>query len=270
MRKVALMLFGILLSVFGVSDLEIFTKLNGKIDISGGTAHIKCEKEIIKKIIKKNPSIKITISGGGSGVGIKQVSEGVVDLANSGRIPTKKEIEKGNLKIYQFAIDGIAVAVNPNNKITDLTSKELRDIFSGNITNYKQLGYQDAPINLYIRDKSSATLKVFWKKALNKVDISKKARVVSSNAAMKSIINKDINGIGIISVGVADSSIKLTSIDNIYPSIENIKNGVYKISRGLYILSKGEPKPLAKAFIDYIRGKEGAKVVSKYGFIPVK
>lgn len=161
------LLLALLCSVsFSFGSADGFSGLKGSLNIAGGTAHIKCEKEAIKNIMRKNSDISITIAGGGSGLGIKQVSSGLIDLANSGRKPTPNEIEKGNLKIFRFAVDGIGIVVNPKNPISNLTTKQLQDIFSGKISNYKDLGFKSAPINLYTRDESSATRKVFWKKAL--------------------------------------------------------------------------------------------------------
>ncbi|AXH09242.1 phosphate-binding protein [Malaciobacter halophilus] len=269
MKKLLLTIITLSLTLLNASDLKVFENLKGSLNIAGGTAHIKCEKEAIKNIMRKYPDISISIAGGGSGMGIKQVSSKIIDLANSGRKPTKKEIENGNLKLYRFAIDGIGVIVNPKLNIDSLTTKQLQDIFSGKITNFKEIGLHDAVINLYTRDESSATRKVFWKKALKKSPISKKARVVSSNAAMKTAVSKDKNAIGIISLGVANSSVKLLKINGVAPTVENINKDTYKVARGLYLLSNGEPSKLASAYISYLRSKEGAKIVSKYGFIPV-
>lgn len=270
MKKLLVLLFCIIVSssVFA-SGLDDFSKLEGTLNIAGGTAHIKCEKEAIKNIMKKYPKISITIAGGGSGIGIKQVSSGLINLANSGRKPTASEIKNGDLKLYRFAIDGIGIIINPKNPISNMTTKELQDIFSGKTTNYKSFGLKSAPINLYTRDESSATRKVFWKKALVKSDIAKSAMVLSSNAAMKTAIKNDVNGIGIISLGMVDESVKLLSVNGISPSLENVKNGSYKVARGLYLLSSGEPKKLAKTFVNYMRSDEGAKIVVKHGFLAV-
>jgi phosphate transport system substrate-binding protein len=250
-------------------SLDIFSNLKGNLDIAGGTAHIKCEKEAIKNVMRKYPDISITIAGGGSGLGIKQVSSKLIDLANSGRKPSASEIEKGNLKQFRFAVDGIAIIVNKNNPLNNLNTKQLQDIFSLKVKDYKELGFRSGPINLYTRDESSATQKVFWKKALKKSEISKTARVVSSNAAMKTAISNDVNAIGILSLGLVDKNIKALSVNSTLPTLENINNTKYKVARGLYLLSNGEPKPLAKAFISYLRSDEGAKIVQKHGFIPV-
>ena len=251
------------------NDLTSFKDLKGSLNIAGGTAHIKCEKEAIKNIMRFNKNINITIAGGGSGLGIKQVSSQLIDLANSGRKPSVSEIKKGDLKLFRFAIDGIAIIVNKENKLNNLSTKDLQDMFSGKITNFKDLGLDDAKINLYTRDESSATRKVFWKKALNKSSISPKARVVSSNATMKTIVSNDKNAIGIVSLGLVDSSVKVISLNNIFPSVDTINNSSYKVARGLYLLSSGKPSSLASAYISYLRSNEGSKIVNKYGFIAV-
>lgn len=270
MKKLLLVLVGTALFGFNANALEGFSELKGDLNIAGGTAHIKCEKEAIKTIMKEHAGISITIAGGGSGLGIKQVSSGLIDLANSGRKPTESEIEKGDLKLFRFAIDGIGIVVNPKNPISNLTTKQLQNVFSGKIKDYKELNLGfSGPVNLYTRDNSSATRKVFSKKALRNSEISKTARVISSNAGMKTAIKNDINGIGIISLGLVDENTKLISVDGIYPSLENVKNGVYEVARGLYLLSSGEPKPIAKAFVEYMRSLEGAKIVKKHGFIAV-
>jgi len=264
------LLLTLLFSVsFSFGSVDSFSGLEGSLNIAGGTAHIKCEKEAIKNIMRKHSNISITIASGGSGMGIKQVSTGLIDLANSGRKPTSNEVKNGDLKIFRFAVDGIGIVTNPKNPISNLTTKQLQDIFSGKITNFKELGLKSAPINLYTRDESSATRKVFWKKALKKSDIAKSARVVSSNAAMKTAIKNDPNAVGILSLGLIDDNIKAISINGIFPSLENVTNSSYTVSRGLYLLSSGEPNALAKTFIEYMRSHEGAKIVTKHGFIAV-
>lgn len=250
------------------NDLDVFNGLNGTLNIAGGTAHINAEKEAIKNIMKAHSAVSITIAGGGSGVGIKQVSEGLIDIANSGRPPRTEEIERGNLQSFVFAIDGIGVAVNPSSPLKNLSTQQLIDIFSGKIKTFGELGINGKEINLYVRDASSGTREVFSKKAINKASIAQNAKVVASNAAMKTAIASDVNGIGFISLGVADESVKLLCIDERCPSVANVLDGSYHVSRGLYILSKGEPKPLAKAFINYMKSAEGAKISAKFGFIP--
>ncbi len=274
MKRFIFMVFlGLVVSIYGLclaGGLAMFEGLSGNLQIAGGTAHIACEKAAIKRIMKAYPDINITIGGGGSGVGIKQVCEGLIDIGNTGRAPTVSEIGRCNLKVYKFAIDGIGVIVNPKRDIKSISTPVLIKIFSGAITNWKELNGPDAPINVYTRDSESGTRKVFWKKGLHKHSITNRANFVVSNAAMKTAIANDPYGIGYVSLGVADSTVKLVAIDGVYPSRENVKAGRYKIARGLYMTTRGKPVPLAKAFIDYMLGSEGQTLVEEYGFLPVK
>lgn len=249
--------------------LDQFNGLKGEIRISGGTAHIPVMKEAAKQIMTANPDISISIAGGGSGVGIKQVGEGIVDIGNSGRAPSEAEVEKYGLKLFKWAIDGVGVAVNPNNSVNSLTKTQLKDIYSGKITNWKALGGNDTPITVYTRDESSGTREVFWKKALDKGDIVSSANFVVSNGAMKTAIANDPNAIGYVSVGHMDASVAGVALDGIPPTIDTVKSGAYPVARGLYSNTKGDPSGLTQLFIQYLLSSEGQQIVVQKGFVPV-
>ncbi len=251
------------------SDLDAFKGEKGELRISGGTAHIPVMKEAAKRIMTFNPDIRITIAGGGSGAGIKQVGEGLVNIGNSGRKAKDTEIEKYGLIMYQWAIDGVAAVVNPENPVKALTARQLREIYAGKITSWKALGGEDRAINMYTRDASSGTRAVFWKKALGKGDISGKANFVASNGAMKSAVTNDPYAVGYVSVGYIDNSVVPVLLDNVEPSLHTVKTGEYKVSRGLYSNTKEEATGLAKKFIDYLLSPEGQKIAAEKGFIPV-
>ena len=257
-------------SIAPAGTIDLFTSEKGDIKISGGTAHISVMKDAAKQIMEHNRDIRISIAGGGSGVGIKQVGEGLVDIGNSGRKPTDDEIQKYGLKLFQWAIDGVGVVVNPKNPVKKLSTLQLTEIFSGKIVNWKALGGPDKPINVYTRDNSSGTREVFWEKALDKSEITDKANVVVSNGAMKTAVANDPYGIGYVSVGHMDNSTAPVTLDGAEPTIDNVKNGSYKIARGLFSNTKGEPKGLVKKFIDFLFSPEGQELVTKNGFISVK
>lgn len=267
-----LIILFMLLFVAGIcsaSGLDAFKGEKGILRISGGTAHIPVMKEAAKRIMAFNSDIQITIAGGGSGAGIKQVGEGLVNIGNSGRKPTDSEISKYGLFMYQWAIDGVTAVVHPDNPVKSLSSKELQDIYAGKIANWKTLGGNDRPINIYTRDKASGTRAVFWKKALDKGDISGKAHFVASNGAMKSSVTNDPYAIGYISVGYIDKSVTAVHLDNVAPSLKTVQTGEYKIARGLYSNTKGEFSGLAKTFIQYLLSPEGQKIAVEKGFIPI-
>ncbi len=259
-----------IVSIIYASDLDPFKETSGTIRIAGGTAHIPVMKEAAKNIMALNPHIQITIAGGGSGVGIKQGGEGLVDIGNTGRKPTESEIAKYNLIMFKWAIDGVAIVVNPKNPVKSLSKEKLVNVYAGEINNWKTLGGTDKEINLYTRDKSSGTRDVFWKQALSEGKISNKANVVISNGAMKSAIANDPYGIGYVSVGHIDKTVTPVSFEGITPTLESVKNGSYTIARGLYSNTKGFPTGLTKMLIEYLYSQEGQTIIAAKGFIPVK
>ncbi len=261
-------LFGFSLSFAG--PIDAFKGEKGTVKISGGTAHIPVMKEAARRIMTANPDIQITIAGGGSGVGIKQAGEGLVDIGNSGRKPTDDEIKRYNLKLFMWALDGVALIVHPKNKVTSLSKAQAADIFSGKIDNWKTLGGEDRKINLYTRDEASGTREVFWEKALGKGTIAKGANVVVSNGAMKSAVSQDPYAIGYVSVGHMDKTVVPVTFEGVVPAIETVVSGKYAVSRGLYSNTKGEPSHLTKKFLDYLFTDEGQKIVATNGFMAVK
>ncbi len=252
------------------SELGLFKGEKGTLKIAGGTAHIPVMKEAAKRIITFNPDIQISIAGGGSGLGIKQVGEGLVDIGNSGRKPKDEEISRYGLQVFKWAVDGVGIAVNPKNPVRSLSKAQVQDIFAGKITSWKQIGGSDKRINVYTRDEASGTRAVFWKKALSKGEISPKAYFVVSNGGMKSAIAQDPYSIGYVSVGYIDNTVAAVSIDGVAPTLENVKEGKYKVARGLYSNTKGEPTGLAKKLIMYLLTPEGQDIVADKGFVPVK
>ena len=264
-------LFGLTTAVVLAGGIEDFKAENGTLRIAGGTAHIPIMKIVSAEIAKVAPELKIAIAGGGSGVGIKKVGEGLVDIGNAGRKASDEEIAKYGLVLHKWAIDGIAVVLNPKNAITNLTKEQIKQIFAGEIKNWKAVGGSDQTITLYTRDKASGTRKVFWKKVLDKGDIDKKALFVTSNGAMKRSVQGDPAAIGFMSAGFVDDAIQAVSIDGIAPSTANIQKGNYTFVRGLYSITKGEPKGAVKTFINYLLTPHVQHdIVAQKGFIPVK
>jgi phosphate transport system substrate-binding protein len=244
--------------------------MKGTVRISGGTAHIPVMKEAAKQIMQRYAGIQITVAGGGSGVGIKQVGEGLVDIGNSGRKPTDEEIAKHDLKLFKWAVDGVGVVVNPKNSVHSLSSEQVKAVFAGTIGNWKALGGPDKAINLYTRDEASGTRAVFWKKAIGKGPISVRANVVVSNGAMKSAVAGDPYGIGYVSVGHIDNSVTPVTLDGVTPTLETVKSGVYPVARGLFSNTKGESTGLTKVFIDFLFSPTGQAIAAEKGFVAVK
>lgn len=251
------------------APLDSFKGQKGTLDIAGGTAHIPVMKEAAKRIMSANPDIRITVAGGGSGVGVKQVGEGLAAIGNTGRALKKEEIEKYGLVSFPFAIDGVAVVISPASKVKALTSAQVADIYSGKVTDWKEVGGEPGTINVYGREDGSGTREVFTDKVLKKGAVSPSANVVSSNGAMKTAVAKDKRAIGYVGIGHLDKSVKAPLLDGTTASQENAAKGTYKVVRDLYMNTKGAPAGLAKLFIDYIFSPEGAEIVKDSGYIPL-
>jgi phosphate transport system substrate-binding protein len=226
-------------------------------------------KEAAKRIMTYNSDISITVAGGGSGVGVQKVGEGLVDIGNTGRPISAQEKEKYGLQSFAFAIDGVGLAVHQDNPVRDLSSEQVQAVFAGEISSWKELGGPDRSINLYTRDEASGTRSVFWKKALDKGNVAVKANVVPSNGAMKVAVSRDKAAIGYLSIGHMDDTIARVAINGVLPTQENAIDGSYPVVRKLYMNTKGEPSALAQAFIDYIQGPECVEIISESGFIPL-
>ncbi|NKF50696.1 phosphate ABC transporter substrate-binding protein [Shewanella sp. WXL01] len=250
------------------ADVDVFNGQSGTINIAGGTAHIPVMKQAAKSIMKSNHQVRVTIAGGGSGVGAKQVAKGLVDIGNTGR-PLKPGEAKHGLVSFPFAIDGVAIIVNPHNPVQGLTQKQVSDIYAGIITNWQQVGGENRDINLFTRDEASGTRSVFVKKLLHKSPVINSANVVPSNGAMKTAIARDPGAIGYSSVGYIDNTVKAPMLDKVKPTNEACASGEYPVVRKLYMNTKGEPQGLTRKFIDYIYSADGAKFIQESGYIPV-
>jgi phosphate transport system substrate-binding protein len=252
------------------ASLQPFTGMEGSVAIAGGTAHIPVMNDAAKNIMTFNPKIRITVEGGGSGIGVQKVGEGLVDIGNTGRAISDEETAKYGLKTFPFALDGVATAVHPENSVTNLAAQQVKDIFAGTITNWKQVGGADAPIHLFTRDEASGTREVFWEKLLKKGTVAASANVVPSNGAMKTAIAQDKDAIGYVGIGHVDGTVKAVVLDGVSATQENSLNGSYPVVRKLYMNTKGEPSKLVKAFIDYILSPDGVGIIKKHGYMLLK
>lgn len=247
--------------------LAPFTKLEGTLDIAGGTAHIPVLTEVARRIMTANPAIRITVAGGGSGVGVQKVGEGLVQIGNTGRALSEDERTKYGLVSFPFAVDGVCAVVHRSNAVQNLTSAQLKALFTGEIKRWSEVGGPDLDVNLYARDEASGTRKVFWTKALAKAKVANGANIVPSNGAMKTAVVADPGALGYISIGHVNDSLRALRLDGTEPTQENAKSGAYPVTRKLYMNTRGEPVGLAKAFIDYVLGPECARIVAAKGYI---
>ncbi len=264
------------------------------ISIKGSDTMVNLAQKWAEVYMQGNPNVSIQVTGGGSGTGVASLLNGTTDLANSSRELKESELETAKQKgvtpiVYNVALDGIALIVHPDNKIDNLTVKQLSDIFSGKITNWKQLGGSDMIITLYGRENSSGTYEFFKEHVLGKdesgkqVDYSPSTQVLQGTAALGEAVARDVKGIGYGGVGyfALRNDIKILHIkkDADSPAIspaENGKvnykaiwNGDYSISRYLYCFTNGDATGELKNYIDFILSPEGQKLVESMEYIPL-
>jgi phosphate transport system substrate-binding protein len=251
-----------------------------QLQLAGSTTVQPLAEKLAGEYTKLNSGVKIDIQGGGTSVGITSAGEGTVEIGNASRALKDEEKKKfPDLKEFTIAFDGIAVVVNPNVKLDTLTKDQVRDIFSGKVTNFKDVGGPDASITIVSREEGGGTRTAFEDMVMLakdatgkdvKTPIFEKAILQQSNGQIRTTIATTENSIGYLSFGFLDSSVKALKLDGIEPTVDNVKNNTYKVSRPLNMLTKGDPKPLAKAFIDFILSDEGQKIVVAEGYMAIK
>lgn len=225
---------------------------------------------------KAHPNIFIEVQGPGSSAGVKAAKSNAADLGMASR-ELKESEKEPELKTKVIARDGIAVVVNPNNEMTQLTSKQIQDIYKGKIKNWKEVGGADKPIVAITRDTASGTRGAFedimsLKQKINgkKVSaISQHAQVANGNGALKTSVASNPYAIGYISLGTVDSSVKALSVDSTEPTVSNVKNGSYKVARPFLVLYKGQPNARTNDFLQWMSSEEAQKIVDDNGYISI-
>jgi phosphate transport system substrate-binding protein len=251
------------------------------IQIKGSDTMLNLGQKIAEEAMKSNKGMKIAVTGGGSGTGIAAIINKTVDIAQSSRDIKEKEIEQAKaggteIKEYIVAYDGITVIVNKENPVKNLTTDQLRSIYIGEITNWKELGGEDLPIVVTSRDSSSGTHLFFKEHILRKgnekgpEEYRKDALFLPANQSIVDEVTKNKAAIGYIGMGYMTEAVHGVSINGIEPTVENVANKSYSISRGLIWALNGEPQGDLKIFLDFMLSEKGQEIVKKEGFVPVK
>ncbi|RLG25298.1 phosphate ABC transporter substrate-binding protein [Methanosarcinales archaeon] len=241
--------------------------------VAGSTTVLPVNQECARLMMDTNPGLKISVSGGGSGHGIKAVGSGEINIGAASRDIKSKEMEAyPDLKAVGIGKDSVAIVVNPTNPIDGLTMDEASKIFAGEIKNWKEVGGEDSKIRVITREDGSGTREVFEKYVLkpSEREISGEASVKPSNGEVRATVHTDGTSIGYLSLGYVDPSIKALKIDGVEATVENVLAGSYPIVRTLYLVTKGEPDKLESEFIDFVLSDRGQSVVEDMGYISVR
>ena len=235
---------------------------------------------------KKYPTISVSVSGGGSGTGIASLINGTVDIANASRKMKKEEYSEASANgidpiEFTVARDAIAVIVNPENPINQLTLQQISDIYSGKYTNWSQLGGEDRPIVRVSRETNSGTHVYFLEQVLrlgkadNKTMFSTDTLLLPSSQGITSEVKDNPNAIGYDGLGYVTPEVKVLAVSKdalspyIMPSAETVNEGSYPIARDLYMYTAGQPNEIIQNYLDWIQATEGQNIVKDNGFVPI-
>jgi len=265
-------------------------QLSGSLKIIGSNTVTPLTTLWAEEFMKQNPKVNIAVSGPGSGVGIAALIDGTTDICQSSRKIKQSEIDRAKAKgvspyEIQIASDGLAVVVNPANPVSELTIAQLSAIYINQLTNWKDVGGNDAPIVALARDTNSGT-HVFFKEHIvqmlglptenKKLEYGPKVLFLPSTEEGVTEVVKNPNavfypGLGYVADRVKIVKIKKTENDlGALPTVKTVLDGTYPVSRPLLYYTNGTPTGLIKAFIDYTLSPEGQQKVSEVGYVPVK
>ena len=264
------------------------------ITVKGSDTMVNLSQKWAEVYMQLNPNVSIQVTGGGSGTGVAALLNGTTHIANSSRELKDIEYEKAKSlgitpKVYDVALDGLALIVHTDNKINELTLEQIKDIFTGKVTNWKQVGGDDIPITLYGRENSSGTYEFFKEHVLGKDENGKQrdyatsTQVLQGTAALGEAVARDTKGVAYGGVGyfAQRTDIKIIAVKKdkcsqaIFPAHNGkvnynaIWNGDYSISRYLYCFTQDKPSKDVNDFFNFILSEEGQKLVLQMEYIPL-
>ncbi|MDO9548751.1 MAG: phosphate ABC transporter substrate-binding protein [Candidatus Marinimicrobia bacterium] len=264
----------VLIGIAIISSL-VMAKENNKISIEGSTTVLPIAQIAAEEYMKANPNVDITVRGGGSGVGIASLIEGTCDIADASRSMKDKEmkeaVNKGvNPVAHVVAMDGIAVVIHPSNKLKEISKEQLKAIYTGKYSNWSKLGGAKKKIIVISRDSASGTYEAFSNLTLDGERVRSDALLSASNRAVVTTVENTPGAIGYVGLGYITSKIKAIGVDGVQCTKENILSGEYPLSRPLFMYTNGNPCGQVKAFLDFVKSKEGQKLIEESGYVGLK
>lgn len=245
-----------------------------KITLEGSTTVLPIAQRTAEEMMDANDQIEITVRGGGSGVGINSLLAKKCDVAMASRAIKDSELQKAasngvQPKAHVIAMDGIAVVVNQANPVRSLSAAQVKDIFTGKISNWSQVGGDNEKIVVISRDSSSGTFEAFGELALHKAKVRADALMQASNQAVATTVKNTKSAIGYVGLGYMNGLADV-EIDGIRASVETVLSGKYPYSRPLFMYTDGPEKGEVKEYLDFVLSEDGQSLVSKEGFVGLK
>jgi len=266
--------------------LVIATLLNGckptgskdsieTLTLTGSTTVLPIAQNAAEAFMDIHPNARISVRGNGSGVGISALIDGTTDIANASRPIKTNEMEQAHEKKVNpvetvIAIDGIAIIVHSSNSIKGISLEQLKAIYTGEISDWQELGGKSGPIVVVSRDVSSGTFEIFKKLVLGGEKTREDALMLASNSAVTTAVANTPGAIGYIGLGYLTKDVTALEVNGVCPSKETITAGEYKLARSLYMYTNGAPEGIEKEFIDFILSPQGQKIVEEQGFVSIK
>jgi phosphate transport system substrate-binding protein len=266
---------------------QVQNKETNSIQIKGSDTMVNLVQAWAEAFMKKSPAKQLAVTGGGSGTGISALISSTCDICASSRNIKEQEIALAKQKgvtpnEIKVALDGLAVVVNPSNPISQLTEAQLADIFTGKVTNWKEVGGKDAKIVILSREVTSGTHVYFKEHILRKgkadgpEEFASSALMLPSSQAIADEVTNNPDAIGYYGMGYISLKQKALAVardaKSAYeaPTMENVISNKYPISRPLLFYTNGEPKGLVKDVVDFVLSPEGQDIVKKMDFVPIK
>ena len=240
---------------------------SGTITMAGSTS-MESVAKAWGEAYQLNNDVTIDIQGGGSSAGVTSVKDGSAQVGMLSRELKDEEKQEG-LTEYQVAIDGIAIVVNKDNKVEELTSKQIADIYTGKITNWKDVGGADEEIVVVGREAGSGTRDGFE----SILDVEEKCKYkaeLNETGQVKSTVASTKGAIGYMSLGYVDDELKAVKVDGVAPSESKVSDGSYKVQRPFIVVTSGDASSEVKAFVEYMLSADGQGIVESSHFVKVK
>jgi phosphate transport system substrate-binding protein len=242
-------------------------KPRAKVTLAGSTAFQPFAEKLAEQYMSTRAEADITVQGGGSAVGVQSALSGAAQIGMADLVTLPPEAK--DLAAVAVARDGIALVVNPKNSVANLTTEQIRGVFNGEITSWKDLGGEEHAITVVSREAGSGTRSSF-EDIVTGIRLTPNAIVQDSNGTIRETVANDAYAIGYLSHGLINDRIKSVTIDGNPCTTEAIMAGKYPLVRPIYLLTKGAPAGAAKGFIDYVLSPEGQGLIRQDGLIPAK